>query len=195
VESSNQPSNYYARVLRAIGQDLAELFPQQLNIRQQGRTFVARVRCDRKRSQSKTSPEATVAQNTGLRKIIHKLTTLRLNKEPKKSELVIVDRTYHPIDISRIDEAGLQRRMQLGKVPDIHDLGEALRTIGRIVDAEEGRLLTIYKDQRQVTFDYVARGGATKKVQLTRDELYKIQQSYYHGRSGFNTLDLWRGKD
>jgi hypothetical protein len=182
-------------VLRAIGQDLAELFPQQLEIEQQEHTFVAHVRCDRKRSETKAPPPPGEASRTGLRGIIHKLNTIRLDKPPEKPEIVTVNRSYNPIDISRIDEAGLHRRIQLGKIPDIHDLGEALRTIGRIVDAEEGRLEKIFKDQRRVTFEYIGRDGGAKKVQLTRDELYKIQQSYYHGRTGRGSLDLWKGKD
>jgi hypothetical protein len=191
----NQPSNYYARVLRAIGQDLANLFPHQLEIERQGQNFVARVRCDRRRSASQTQIEPEAAPKTGLLGIIHKLNTIRLDKPAEKPEIVSVNRSYNPTDISRIDEAGLHRRIQLGKIPDIHDLGEALRTIGRLVDAEEGKLGKIFKDQRRVTFEYIARDGSAKKVQLTRDELYKIQQSYYHGRSGPGSLDLWKGKD
>ncbi|MGH7854675.1 MAG: hypothetical protein ACREP3_14610 [Candidatus Binatia bacterium] len=191
----NQPSNYYARVLRAIGQDLADLFPHQLEIEQKERTFVVQVRCDRKRSESKAATQSAEAPKTGLRNIFHKLNTIRLDKPPEKSEIVTVNRSYSPIDISRIDEAGLHRRIQLGKIPDIHDLGEALRTIGRILDAEEGRLVKIFRDQRRVEFEYIARGGGTKKVKMTRAELIKIQQNYYHGRGGLGSLDLWKGKD
>ena len=195
MESPNQPSNYYARVLRAIGQDLANLFPQQLEIDQKERSFIVHVRCDRKHSESKGPPQAAETQKSGLRNIFHKLHSIRLAKPSDKRDIVSVNRIYNPIDISRIDEAGLHRRIQLGKIPDIHDLGEALRTIGRILDAEEGRLVKILKDQRGVVFEYIQRGGGTKKVKLTRAELVKVQQSYYHGREGRGSLDLWRGKD
>ena len=190
----NQPSNFYARVLRAIGQDLADLFPQQLEIEQKERTFVVQVRCDRKRSESKAATQTAETAKTGVLGFIHKLNTIRVDKSPEKPEIVTVNRTYNPIDISRIDEAGLHRRIQLGKIPDIHDLGEALRTIGRILDAEEGRLVKIFRDQRRVAFEYIARGGGTKKVEMTRAELIKIQQSYYHERGGAGSLDLWKGK-
>jgi hypothetical protein len=193
VEPS-QPSNYYARVLRAIGQDLAALFPQQLEIEQKERSFVVQVRCDRKRSEAKAAAQPAEASSAGIRGFIHKLNTIRLDKPPEKPEIATVTRTYNPIDISRIDEAGLHRRIQLGKIPDIHDLGEALRTIGRILDAEEGRLVKLFRDQRRVVVEYIQRGGGTKKVELTRAELVKIQQNYYHGRDGFTSLDLWRGK-
>jgi hypothetical protein len=188
---SNQTANYYARVLRVIGQDLAELFPAQLEIEQQGRAFVANVRCDRKRAQVKAPPEPS---KSGFGGIIHKLATYRLEKAPEKPELVNVTRNYTAVDISRIDEAGLHRRIQLGKIPDIHNLGEALRTIGRIIDAEDGQLTRIFKDQRRVVFEYIARGGETRKTEMTLTELYKAQQSYYQSRSGTQSLDLWKGK-
>lgn len=186
------PSNYYARVLRAIGQDLADLFPHQLDIEQQDRTFLVHVRCDRKRSESK-APPPSAAQKSGLRSIFHRLHSIKLDKAPEKPDVVTVERSYTANDISRIDEAGLQRRNQVGKIPDIHDLGEALRTIGRIVDAEQGRLVKIFRDQRRVAFEYVVASNV-KKVEMTRNELYKVQQSFYHGRSGPGSLDLWKGK-
>jgi hypothetical protein len=191
----NQP-NYYARVLRAIGQDLARLFPQQLEIEQRERSFVVQVRCDRKHSEGKTAIQpAEEPRAGGLKGFITKLHTIRLDKPSDKPEITTVTRTYHPMDISRIDEAGLHRRIQLGKIPDIHDLGEALRTIGRILDAEEGRLVKIFRDQRRVSFEYIERRGGNKKVELTRAELVKVQQNYYHGRGGTGSLDLWKGKD
>jgi hypothetical protein len=191
----NPNANYYARVLRAIGQDLAELFPHQLEIEQKERTLVVQARCDRKRSESKAAAQhAETAQAGGIRGFIHKLNTIRIDKPPDKPEVVTVTRAYDPIDISRIDEAGLHRRIQLGKIPDIHDLGEVLRTVGRIIDADEGKLVKIFRDQRRISFQYVTRSGETKKMDLTRAELVKIQQNYYHGRGGRGSLDLWKGK-
>jgi hypothetical protein len=195
VESPNQPSNYYARVLRAIGQDLADLFPHQLEIEQKDRSFVVHVRCDRKHSEGKGAPQNAETPKSGLRNILQKLNSIRLDKGPEKPDIVSVNRTYNPIDISRIDQTGLHRRIQLGKIPDIHDLGEALRTIGRVIDAADGRLVRILKDQRRVVFEYIERGGGTKKTELSRTELIKVQQSYYHGREGSSSLDLWRNKD
>jgi hypothetical protein len=193
VEAS-LPANFYARALRAIGQDLASLFPHQLEIEQQDRSFIARVRCDRKRSESHTPATPAEAPKSGLRNIFHKLNSIRIDKGPEKPDMVTVDRRYTPTDISRIDEEGLQRRNRLGKIPDIHDLGEALRTIGRIVDAEEGRLAKIFRDQRRVAFEYRVK-SELKKVEMSRTELYKVQQNYYQSRSGPGNLDLWKGKD
>jgi hypothetical protein len=190
---SRQAANYYARVLRVIGQDIADLFPIQLEIEQRERTFVVRVRCDRKRSEGK-GPAASEAKKSGLGGIIHKLANYRLDTPAEKPEITNVNRSYGPSDISRLDEAGMHRRIQLGKIPDIRNLGEALRTVGRIIDAEEGRLTRVFKDQRRVIFDYVVRGGQARKVEMTLTELYKIQQSYYQTRSVSQSLDLWKGK-
>ena len=191
---SRLAANHYARVLRVIGQDIADLFPVQLEIEQQQRNFIVRARCDRRRSEGKAPPQPAEAPKIGFRSILHKLNTIRLDKAPGKSDWVTVNRAYNPMDISRIDEAGLQRRIQMGKIPDIHNLGEALRTIGRIIDADEGRLTRIFKDQRRVIFDYVVRGGEARKVEMTLTELYKVQQTYYQARSATQTIDLWRGK-
>jgi len=189
---SPQPANYYARALRVIGQDIAELFPVQVEIEEKERTLNVRIRCDRKRSESKApSPEAPKSR---LGSIIQKLTDYRLDKGPEKPELVDVHRSYDPADISRIDEAGLHRRVQIGKVPDIHNLAEALRTIGRIVDADHGRLTRIFKDPRRVILDYVAKGGENRKVDMTIVDLYKIQQNYHRTRSASQSLDIWKGK-
>lgn len=190
----NKPTNYYARVLRVIGQDLANLFPHQLEIVERGRTFSVHVRCDRMRSESKAANRSDQAQKTGLGDFFHKLNTIHVGKAPEKPAIVSVNRSYTSIDISRIDTAGMDRRNELNKIPDIHDLGEALRTIGRILDAEGGRLVKIFRDQRRVSFEYIGTDGATKNVDMTRAELIKTQRDYYHGRDDSGHEEPWKGK-
>jgi len=190
---SVQPANYYARVLRVIGQDIADLFPVQVEIEQRERTFVVRIRCDRKRSESKAP--SSEAPKSRLGSIVRKLANYRLDNPPDKPELADVHRSYQPSDISRMDQAGMYRRVQLGKIPDIHNLAEALRTIGRIIDADEGRLTRVFKDQRRVVFDYIVKGGEIRKVEMTITDLYKVQQNYYNARSAASqSLDPWKGK-
>lgn len=189
--ASSEPTGYYARALRAIGQDLADLFPQQVEIDYQGDCFVVRARCDRKRAEKRT-PQA---EKTGLRNVIHKLAAYRLDKGPEGVEIATVEQTYNSEEINRLDQAGLHRRTQVGKVPDINSLGETLRTIGRLIDADEGRLIRIFKDQRRIAFDYADKNGASRKVEMTRSELFKVQQSYYGKRGGQKSIDTWRGHD
>ena len=188
---SSEPAGYYDRALRAIGQDLADLFPQQLEIDYHGDNFEARVRCDCKRSEKK-SPQP---QKSGLRNVFHKLATYELGKSAEGAEIATFARTYSPDDITRLNESELHRRTQAGKIPDIHQLGEMLRTIGRIIDADEGRLIKIFKDQRRIAFEYVAKSGATRRAEMTLSDLYKIQKDNYQKRIDTHSVDPWKGHD
>jgi len=190
------PSEYYARALRAIGQDLADLFPQQLEIEYRGDSFEVRVRCDRKRLEKK-KPQPL---KSGLRNVFHKLATYQLGKPSlatpsEEAEIATFERTYSPDDINRLDESALRRRAQAGKIPDIRNLGEALRTVGRIIDANEGRLIKVFRDLNGIAFEYVNKAGATCKAEMTHAELYKLQQQYYQKRSDSERVDLWKGHE
>ena len=117
-----------------------------------------------------------------MRNVFHKLATYELGKPAEGAEIATFARTYSPDDITRLNESGLHRRTQAGKIPDIHQLGEMLRTIGRIIDADEGRLINIFKDQRRIALEYVKKSGATRKAEMTLLDLYKIQKDYHQKR-------------
>ena len=188
---SNDSAGYFAKALRVIGQDLTELFPQQIEVYYQQEIFDVRVRCDRKRAEKKSPP----AEKSALKNVFHKLATYRLDKAPEGADTVVFEHRYNSDEIGRLDRAGIHRRNQAGKVPDINNLGEALRTIGRIIDAQGGELIRILKDPRRVVFDYNDKQGAPQKMEMTRSELFKVQQSYYEKRSGSGGVDLWKGQD
>ena len=188
---SNEPSGYYACALRAIGQDLIDLFPPQLEIEYHGDSFEARVRCDRKRLEKK-NPQS---HKSGLRNVFHKLATYQLGKPSEEAEIATFEHTYSPDDINRLDESGLRQRAQAGKIPDIRNLGEALRTVGRIIDANEGRLIKVFRDLNRIAFEYVNKEGVTCKAEMTHAELYKLQQQYYQKRSDSESVDLWKGHE
>jgi hypothetical protein len=44
-------------------------------------------------------------------------------------------------------------------------------------------------------FDYNDKQGVPQKTEMTRSELFKVQQSYYEKRSGSGGVDLWKGQD
>lgn len=188
---SNDAGGYFAKALRVIGQDLGELFPQQIELYYQNDTFDVRVRCDRKRAEKKTP----AAAKSGLKNVIHKLATYRLDKAADGADIAVFEHHYNSEEIGRLDRAGMHRRSQAGKVPDINNLGEALRTIGRIVDAQGGQLVRILKDPRRVVFDYKDKQGTSHNKEMTRAELFKVQLSYYEKRSGSGGVDLWKGQD
>src|SRR6476660_6901483 len=121
---SNDSAGYFAKALRVIGQDLTELFPQQIEVYYQQEIFDVRVRCDRKRAEKKSPP----AEKSGLKNVFHKLATYRLDKAPEGADTATYEHSYHPEEVNQLDRAGLHRRAQAGKVPDINNLGEALRT-------------------------------------------------------------------
>jgi len=130
-----------------------------------------------------------------LRNVFHKLATYELGKPAEGAEIATFARTYSPDDITRLNESGLHRRTQAGKIPDIHQLGEMLRTIGRVIDADEGRLIKIFKDQRCIAFEYLEKSGATRKAEMTLSDLYKIQKDYYQKRIDPASFDPWKGHD
>jgi hypothetical protein len=188
---SNDSAGYFAKALRVIGQDLTELFPQQIEVFYQDQSFEVRVRCDRKRAEKKSPP----AEKSSLKNAFHKLATYRLDKAPDGADIAVFEHRYNADEIGQLDRVGMHRRNQAGKVPDINNLGEALRTIGRIIDAQGGELIRILKDSRRVVFDYNDKQGAPQKTEMTRSELFKVQQSYYEKRSGSGGVDLWKGQD
>jgi hypothetical protein len=193
---TSEPAGYYERALRAIGQDLANLFPQQLEIEYHADNFEVHVRCDRKRAEKKSPP----VQKSGLRNVLHKLATYELGKPSsakpsKEAEIATFARTYSPDDINQLNESGMRRRAQAGKIPDIRNLSEALRTVGRIIDAEEGRLIKVFRDLNRIAFEAVNKEGATRKAEMTHAELYKLQQQYYKKRGDSVSVDVWKGHE
>jgi hypothetical protein len=111
-----------------------------------------------------------------------------------KTQSVSFDRTYNPDDIFRLDEAGIRHRTGIAKIPDIRSLGEILRTVGRLVDAENAQLIRIVKDQRRISFEYEKSDGTRCNQEVTSMDLYKLQQQYYDLRGKRTMVDLWNGR-
>jgi hypothetical protein len=107
---------------------------------------------------------------------------------------VAFDRTYNPNDIFQLDEAGIRKRSGIKKIPDIRSLGEMLRTVGRLIDGENGRLIRILKDQRRVSFEYEKSDDTRCNQEVTSMELYKLQQKYYELRGKKTMVDLWNDR-
>lgn len=99
-----------------------------------------------------------------------------------KSDIASFTRTYDAEDIARSNEIGRQHRTGGEKIPDIHSLGEILRTVGRVLESEGGRLVKIVKDRREVALEYVNRDGKYCKQELSTLDLRKVQQGIYEKR-------------
>jgi hypothetical protein len=173
---ATESGGFHARVLRAIGQDLTELYPEKFEIERQGEDFVVRGTCARSRLETETPKPGRIS----LKEILaHDLTA---RAPESKSDIASFTRTYDAEDVARIDATGNRRRTGGEKIPDIRSLGEILRTVGRVIEKEDGRLIKIVKDLRQVAFEYINRDGKTCTQELSSLDLRKLQQRFYEKR-------------
>lgn len=183
----------YARVLRAIGQDLAELLPELLEIEAVGQDYIAR-------GTGKPTRTEEVADNNegGLRKTWNRLVGRTQEAEPTAAappSTIQFELEYSPADIDRIDEAGIAHRRNTASLPDIYGLAERLRTIGRIVNSHKGQFIRLTKNTNSVAFQYRDDQGQVRSEEYSTFALYKIQQAYYGERGTFKPADIWRGFD
>ena len=173
---ATESGGFHARVLRAIGQDLTELYPEKFEIERQGEDFVVRGTCARSRLETETPKPG----RKSLKEILAQDITTWAPEA--KSDIASFTRTYDAEDIARIDAIGDRRRTGGKKIPDIRSLGEILRTVGRVIEKEDGRLIKIIKDLRQVAFEYINRDGKTCTQELSSLDLRKLQQRLYEKR-------------
>jgi len=185
---STEVTGFHARALRAIGQDLADLFPEKLDIERRGEDFVVQGQCARSRLEAKAPKPGWTSLKEFLTRDVIALTT------ETKTQSVPFDRTYNPDDIFRLDEAGIRHRTGIAKIPDIRSLGEILRTVGKLIDGENAGLIRILKDQRRISFEYEKGDGAKCNQEVTSMELYKLQQQYYDLRGKKTMVYLWNDR-
>jgi hypothetical protein len=179
----------YARALRAIGQDLTDLFPKLLEINTDGVNFEAR-------GQSHTNPFHRVRERR-FNKIWNKLFMKDAKAESIRPELTteVFTRTYSPDDIERLDQHYSANRSGQQKKPDNYSLAERLRTMGGIVNSRQGRLKQLRKNADRLFADYWDKDGKIQTAKLTTVILYRNQQS--HDSQGNKALpkELWEGYD
>ena len=191
ILSSTAPGAY-ARALRAIGQDLADLFPESVEIQVYGEKFVVRGQCAKDRLAAKqTQPQRNGLKVFCVDMLARDVSTLT---HQAKSVTVQFNRTYTAEDVNQIDEIGMRRRFGVGKIPDIRSLAEMLRTIGRLVDGQAGVLTRIHKDARRIVFEYSDAAGKSHNELLSTPDLHKLQKNFYEQRSAPVGLDPWKNR-
>ena len=170
-----QIPGYYARALRAIGQDLSDLLPQSLTIEPDGDDFIAHGMCNRTRLEALDSTGWG-----GLRKFGAKLRAeiLKPHTGELDFDLAPFSRSYNTESIDHLDKRGNQRRVGVGGIPEIYSLAERLRTIGKVIDGHNGRLVKIFKDLHHIVFEYRDADITLHKVELDNTELYRLQRGY-----------------
>lgn len=182
----------YARSLRAIGQGLAALFPDYLEIELNGDNYVTR---------GKGRAEVIQAVATGQTGVLgtmwSKLTRHNLKADPVQppSSSVAFERVYTAADIDQLDQIGAAYRRSESRIPDIYSLAERLRTIGRIVDSRGAQLIKVIMDLHAIKFEYRDREDKVCLAEYSNFALYKLQQEYYSGRSDPESSDPWKGLD
>jgi hypothetical protein len=176
-----QTAGFHARALRVIGQDLAALVPESVTIELQDQEFVAQGLCTKSRMQ-----ESGASSLASLKKAFGKMASAIVRPPMREPELEFVSfsRTYRSDDIDRLDTQATQQRGRADAMPDIYTLGERLRTIGKVIDARNGRIVKIFKDLHEVVFEYLDAEGRSCKEEMNNTELYQLQQRYATERTG-----------
>ena len=189
ILTSHAPGTY-ARALRAIGQDLADLFPEALEIKLLGENFLVQGHCSKDRFDAK-QPKT---QRKGFKELCADVLARDVATFTRqgKSPTIQFQRNYAPHDIDQIDEIGMSRRFAVGKMPDIRSLAEILRTVGRLVDGQGGELIKVQKDARRIAYEFTDREGKSRSEIMSHLELYRLQKSFYEKRGAVVGLDPWK---
>ena len=179
-----QTTGFYAHALRVIGQDLARLVPENIAIELHGDNFVAHGLCAKNRMEDKDSPLSLCA----VKKFFTRMAgMLRPPSHEPDLEFVPFTRTYKISDLQHLDESATAHRGNPEGMPDIYTLGERLRTIGKVIDGHNGRVIRIFKDLHQIVFEYQDGNGQSRKEELNNTQLYQLQQSYTAGRGSIES--------
>jgi hypothetical protein len=179
----------YARALRAIGQDLSELFPKVLIIDTDGRNFEVR-------GESHANPFHQIRE-PGLKRLWNKLFGKKAKIEATASDSAgaTFTRAYTAADIDRLDQLYSANRSGLKKRPDNYSLAERLRTLGGIVNSRKGRLKQLRKNADQFFVDYWDQDDKLRTAKLTTVILYRNQQVIDPQKNPPAPKELWEGYD
>ncbi len=188
-----QAPGYYALALRAIGQDLTNLYPIDLQIEVLDGAFIVRGHCPRRRLDG----EPTKSEGQNLSALIGKLFQrgeIPATPDPR-NDIVEFSRSYSSQDIDRLDQAGAAYRTGMNRIPDPRTLGEALRTVGRLIDGNNCRLTSLKKIPDRLIVEYQDPDDQPQREEMTNQELNKLQRSYYGKRGTFEFIDKWKGRE
>lgn len=109
------------------------------------------------------------------------------------TDIVSFDRTYGPMEIERLDRVGTKYRTGMARIPDARNLGEVLRTIGRLLDASGAQLLSLDRNHERVVVGYRDKNLQRQRETLNHFDLYKLQQRFYKNRGAHAVKDQWMG--
>jgi hypothetical protein len=154
--------------LRAIGQDLADVFPVNLEIEFTGREYVVR-------GYGKANGSAPVKKPGTLRRLIGKLRP-KAERNCHTDQHAAFERRYSLAKIHGLAEQGKSRRKNHPLPPDIHILSERLRAVGKMIESKQGHLVWLSMDSALVTFKYRDAKGEIREEEHTNPGLYRSQK-------------------
>jgi hypothetical protein len=177
----------YSRALRAIGQDLTDLFPKILEIENDGASFVAR-------GQSHPDPFRQSKKLTR-KNVWHTLIGKKVAPEPIANEpsAASFQRTYAPAEIDRLDRLYSANRTGRLERPDSYSLPERLRAMGDIVNSRNGRLKRLCKTADNLFVEYWDQHGEIQTAKLTTVIMYRNPQDQLPCSA--TPKELWEGYD
>lgn len=187
ADESVQGTVDYSRALRAIGQDLTDLFPKILEVEFDGANFIAR-------GQSHPNPFQHYMKST-YKDIWRKLVGTKVAAEPIAVEAAVLsfERTYAPADIDRLDKLyGTNRTGHVGR-PDSYSLAERLRVMGATVNSRKGRLKCLRKNADNLFVEYWGQNGEVRTAKLTTVIMYRNPQDQFSHSA--TPKQLWEGYD
>lgn len=177
----------YSRALRAIGQDLTDLFPKILEIENDGASFAAR-------GQSHPDPFRQSKKST-CKNVWRTLIGKKAEPEPIVKELSAASfqRTYTPAEIDRLDRLYSANRTGRLERPESYSLPERLRAMGGIVNSRNGRLKRLCKNADNLFVEYWDQNGEIQTAKLTTVIMYRNPQDQLS--SSATPKELWEGYD
>ena len=163
-ENSTRQTGEYAKVLRAIGNDLENLRVEAFEATCEGANYIVRVECQRH--------EKRQTKDLLKKKALEILLQIFPGRYPAESP-VAFQRIYTPDDIERLQDEGRSRRRNARTDPE--SLLQILRAIGFYIDDLEGaRLLQIARRGPLVTIRYETASGASITEEFTPASLYGL---------------------
>ena len=186
LKLTNGSSNAgYARALRAIGRTIASSFPESLAIEVVGAAYKVQYQVRTKAVAQKKDAKPGV-----LKKLFNKSPSQTAEQNPAQNALASETRTFNQIDIDGIYASQSSSRKRAGGSPDIYELGEKLRTVGRVVELNQGQLLRVTKNANSISFQYSDLTGEIHGEELTNQNLFRLQQEYNATRQNKDG-DIW----
>lgn len=190
----SQPPGQYHRALRCIGQDLTNLAPTDLQLIKQEGTYIVKGHCSQKRLEA----ESSKTEKPEKQSIFDKLFTGKKeipSPGPTESDMVEFNRSYSLEAIDRLDEAGIKRRTGMNRILDARSMAEILRTVGRLMDNGNYRLILLKKQPHGVLVEYRDTEDQPHEEELKTKDLVNLHESYFKTRGTVKPFDLWRGVD